>query len=1041
MSKAERIATLSKEEQQQALLEKAKSTVYGGQIAGASLPAIVDAMKRARAAGLPDKSQGYLPDATERSSRTWQRPSPGVLERKSARMLRDFGDKKKDTEWVARLKDRLKLPVMANKLHRKLIEILQESDVVIIPGNTGSGKSTQVPQIILDYAIQAGHGAFTNILCTQPRRISATSVARRVAYERKEDLGFSVGSHVRFAPNLPQRDGYILYCTAGILWQYLQHNPDSVMDGNSHVIIDEVHERSDDVDLVMMTLRELIHQRKAVKRRYPKLLLMSATIKTQDYVTYFSQSTPLGSGLRTQVLEVPGQLFPITDHYLEDVEPVLRRDSDLSVLMTAGETKEYLEQEQRFAEGSPKETPEAEIVDDDDELGPELVPPEPVNLDSIVPHTLAAAYVIHVLKTTSSGDILVFLPGLYDLDKTAEYLEHHQSLQRSARGTGIKIFKLHSALAETNDDVFEDIPKGWRRIVLATDIAETSVTLPDVEHVIDSGTCKDQRRDDVTGNFALECMWTNKQSQRQRKGRAGRVRAGNYYALFSKARYESMDDTRQPDLLHADLTGMALELKAKINPMNIKSAFSKVLDPPPESEVDDAIHKLKNLGALTQDESVTPLGRAMSHMMGEPSMSKAVLLGLLFRCLEPMLLAASFTNGESLVEKPSGSSSPDLLKNRYEFAAGSDSGSIASINAFKALNKAYRDDDDGRVQYLIAEKGLKQSLYASVARNAKQICQQLVSNGLIPEYEMGEDLYPNIPNELNIHAENVPLIKFLLLLSLHPELAARHSRYTFLSGSWLSMPAAKSVNYSVSASLQRRGEGGRVPTKGDLLSYMHGRVVQPGGRVAMVSSNMITPLTAILAADKVALGVDDQKIGLKLDDTINMTLTTTPSSSKVPVATSAVLLREYRKMIERFLQTAFSDIRVRQHTNVDDTTTDVDVGNTMFLQSEHKVRDTFICGLIKVLRADEEAEKALLAQRFEEWCVQDQIKREAMEKKRASIDSARGKKRKTTASDEVDQNGQGENADGPEIQRWSMLGDRKTAATPSSTSLDVRSIC
>lgn len=211
-----------------------------------------------------------------------------------------------------------------NQFVQQVIKTVAENNFCTIVGETGSGKTTQVPQILLDRAIDDGMGSAVNILCTQPRRIAATSVARRVAAERGQNTGKTVGYHVRHDAALPNYSGSITYCTTGILLKQLQ-NPDEVMDSVSHIILDEVHERDINLDFTLIMIKRSFIERARLGKSIPKLILMSATVDTSIFENYFADQRlgPLAGPC--PALRVPGRTFPVQRHYLTDIMNKLKR--------------------------------------------------------------------------------------------------------------------------------------------------------------------------------------------------------------------------------------------------------------------------------------------------------------------------------------------------------------------------------------------------------------------------------------------------------------------------------------------------------------------------------------------------------------------------------------------------------------------------------------------------------------------------------------------------------------------------------------------
>ena len=938
------------------MMEEIKSHVFDGPIPSNVVHPMVNAIRAARGSGLPDKGPGYVAESHWEPA-TPQRPlRADFMQKQSTIMIKDLVKKRKDTKWIKNLHTRKDLPIMAEGRHKKLANALKECDVLIVPGSTGSGKSTQVPQIILDYAVHEGKGGYTNIICSQPRRISAVSVARRVAEERNEPLGQTVGYHVRFLDAPPRKYGSILYCTGGILWNYLHHRPNELLDNTTHILVDEVHERTVEIDLILMVLRKLIHERRAQGLKHPKLLLMSATLKSEDFVRYFSESVDGQPGLRVQTFEIPGRLFPIEETFLDDLLPTLRSNQlpAIKPLMDSHDTKSYVNQE-ISKPGEPTD--------------------EQIARDSYVPPDLVAAAVLQIFTTTvdEGGDILVFLPGMSDIEKTASLLEANRAtLEKNRACKGVSIFKLHSSLSETNDSVFDEVPTGWRRIILASNIAETSITLGGVTHVIDTGTMKLVVQGSENGLRDLRCRWASRQSVQQRRGRAGRIRAGNYYALYSRARLDLFDVNVTPEIQRTDLTSAALSLKTMAKPVDIVSGLCRVPDRPVQREIDAAVKRLQRLGALTEDENVTPLGRTLSLYATKPAAAKALLLGVLFRCLEPMMIAA-IAEDEPLDGRIQDGAAQ--LRSRYLFSEGSGSNSIAAYNAFKELRAAMTSGDSQREQKLATERGLRRSMYTFIGRSARQICGQLHSSGLADMGDMGDDVYPTIPPELNVNADCQPLIKVLLMLSLQPEMAVRWGKHTFYGGQGLLMPQFRSVNDAVSYQVHREQIGTRIPVRGDLVAYGHGRTVSDRKRQTMVDTTSVTPLMAVLFARSVEKTSDTQ---LKLDGAINLNIAALNDAPKLSLAQVLILAMEYRKMLNRFVEVAFSDLHPGRPSQ--DKPKDC---NTMFA-AEHELRGKITAGLVEVLKLDAAVESTVLAERYVRWEEADDRRLKAIEEVQAA---------------------------------------------------------
>ncbi|RMD42015.1 hypothetical protein DV735_g3112, partial [Chaetothyriales sp. CBS 134920] len=801
---------------------------------------MVETLKRVRKLGLPDAAQTY-PLAQPTFGMRFPRFSKQRLERLSQWLLDKWKAKHTDPspEYKSHLEQRKTLPVMAEEVQQEILRKVSENDVLVVRANTGSGKTTQIPQIILDEALSHGKGASCHIAISQPRRISATSVARRVAKERDEPLGESVGYLVRFDSVIPRRSGSLLFCTAGVLLKSLQSHHE-MLTTFSHIIIDEVHERSLITDCTLTLLRDLICERKSQQLPYPKLLLMSATISSRGFADYLTGSR-YGVQLRSAEIDIGGSLFPVKTHYLHDFLPALeaRRGKDpefLKLLSPARKddpTGPYIQHELDFSQTIIAKTQtvavqgidqasldEAEQEGDDDDDEPEALVSDsredPGALAS--PIGLIAATIFHVLKESTSGDILVFLVGWNDIERTAELLESHPAMkQKLGEGKEIRLFKLHSSLTETNERVFDEIPAGCRRLVLATNIAETSITLPDVEHVIDTGKIRQRFFNEQSGLDTFPARWISKSNRQQREGRAGRVRPGNYYGLFSRERAESFDESTPAEITRVDLTEAALDLKASPIVTTVRDFFQRTPTPPKPEAVEYALQYLHRLGALTIDERITPLGRVLARTPVHPSMMRAALMGVLFQCLEPMLVIACLEIDTPMFASNTGGNK--VPASRKLFAADSESDLIADVNAFRKCEAALRSMDIETVGSLAQDHFISTSVVKYMLKVARQLCDELHLAGLLPALDPDQSVFASIPAHLNKHTGCVPLLKALSMNLYNSDLALRKGRllqsFTTSSGA-KSLISHRGVNF-----LAKQEESVRkLRRPNDLLSYI-----------------------------------------------------------------------------------------------------------------------------------------------------------------------------------------------------------------------------
>lgn len=477
-----------------------------------------------------------------------------------------------------------------------LEKALDLHQVVIVAGDTGCGKSTQVPQMILDKWIKEERGADCNILISQPRRISAISLAKCIAQERGEQLGESIGYHVRLNYKRVEDRGGVMFLTTGMLLQGLHSNP--TLEGISHVIVDEVHERSVPTDLLLILLRRLIHSNNNLK-----LVLMSASLSTEELRNYFGKSD-------SALIEVPGALYPLTRHYLLDVFSELNLNS-----------KKYQLQ--------PLTEPGSHPV---------------VNVD----------LVLDIIKAIDSsrppGAILCFLPGWQDINLVQVRLQENEKLKDR-----LWVLPLHSRLPSSEQEqIFEPAPSGMRKVVLATNIAETSLTVKDVVYVVDTGCHKEQRYDSRRDLSVLGNHWISKANGQQRAGRAGRVQPGEVFHLYSENIHKDMSRFPVPEILRISLEHVILQCKAHCGEESALSFLSDALSVPSPRLIGKAVRNLEDLGLLKSNraesvETLTPLGRRVVHFSTPPHLSKALIYASIFKCIDSVAsIAAALSSGRGI---------------------------------------------------------------------------------------------------------------------------------------------------------------------------------------------------------------------------------------------------------------------------------------------------------------------------------------------------------------------------------------------------------
>lgn len=481
----------------------------------------------------------------------------------------------------------------------QIVQVVASAQVTVIQGATGSGKTTQVPQFLLD----ADDGNLKTIVVVQPRRLPAMTVAQRVALERGEPLGVSVGYAVRFDAVWPSSVNSICYMTTGLLLKRLHRGG---LAGISHVIVDEVHERDLNNDLLLAVLRAA-----ACAHSGLKIVLMSATIDPVKFQLYMDTASSHG-GAQTDAPSVPslaveGRCFEVETYYLEDAIEMLQwpgtrerdKGSGSGGTMNTCDQSYYSAQTVQVLGAMPEQ---------------------------MIPLELARGILGHVLSQRSAedtGGVLIFLPTWGMMSFMAKMLREEPSLNQACH-----IVMLHSQVPKEEQLwAFQPPPPGLTKVVISTNIAESSVTIDDISVVIDSCRVKLNFFSVATGLSQNQVSWTGRMNMEQRKGRAGRTRPGVCYRLCSRQRFEAgLEDEVPPEITRAPLTDSALLVKS-LNLGDVGAVLSQCLDPPSKDAVDQAISELCAIGAMDEHRELTPLGRIVSRLPINPHFGVALMMG------------------------------------------------------------------------------------------------------------------------------------------------------------------------------------------------------------------------------------------------------------------------------------------------------------------------------------------------------------------------------------------------------------------------------
>ncbi|KAL8267605.1 hypothetical protein R6Q59_004949 [Mikania micrantha] len=507
----------------------------------------------------------------------------------------------------------------AYKVKDAILKYISKNQVVIISGETGCGKTAQVPQFILESEINSLRGATCSIICTQPRRISAMSVSERIAVERGEKLGENVGYKVRLEGK-KGRNTHLLFCTSGILLRRLLIDKD--LKGVTHVIMDEVHERGIDEDFLLTIMKELLPCRPELR-----LVLMSATVNAEIFSSYFD-GAPL--------IQIPGVTYPVRTHFLENI-----LESTGYILTADNQINDYgqvwkLNKQTLNKRKSQIIAAVGEALVSADYSGYSQQTKESLlcwNPDCIN-FNLIECILCNICENEKPGGVLVFMTGWDDISALKEKLQAHSVLGDQDR---VLLLTCHSSMSSSEQRlIFEKVATGMRKIVLATNIAETSITIDDLVFVIDCGKAKEASYDALNNTPCLLPSWISKVSAIQRRGRCGRAQPGECYHLYPKCVYDDFADYPLPKILKSPLQSLCLQIKS-LNLGSISGFLSRALQSPELLAVQNAIEYLKLIGALDENENLTILGGYLAMLPMEPKHGKMLVMSAVLNCLDPIL--------------------------------------------------------------------------------------------------------------------------------------------------------------------------------------------------------------------------------------------------------------------------------------------------------------------------------------------------------------------------------------------------------------------
>ncbi|XP_029469654.1 ATP-dependent RNA helicase DHX33 [Rhinatrema bivittatum] len=533
---------------------------------------------------------------------------------------------------------RRNLPIF--QARAQLIGQLRQLDSAVLIGETGSGKTTQIPQ----YLYEADIGRQGVIAVTQPRRVAAISLATRVSEEKKTELGKLLGYTVRFE-DVTSEETKIKFLTDGMLLREAIGDP--LLRRYSVVILDEAHERTIHTDVLFGVVKAAQKQRKELGKLPLKVIVMSATMDVDQFSRYFSAAPVL---------------------YLEG------RQHSIQIYYTKQPQSDYLQA------------------------------------------ALVSVFQIHQ-EAPSSQDILVFLTGQEEIEamtKTCRDIAKHLPDVHPQ----MMVMPLYASLPHSQQlRVFQSTPKGCRKVILSTNIAETSITITGIKYVVDTGMVKAKKYSPESGLEVLAVQRVSKAQAWQRTGRAGREDSGVCYRLYTEDEFEKFDKMTVPEIQRCNLASVMLQLLALKIP-NVLT-FDFMSRPSPEA-IQAAIEQLDLLGAVEHKEdqiTLTPVGRKMAAFPLEPRFSKTILLSPKFHCTEEILSIISLLSVDSVLYNPP-SKRDEIQAVRKKFTS-SEGDHITLLNIYRAFKNLGRNKEWCRENFVNSRN---MALVSDVRSQLRDIC-------------------------------------------------------------------------------------------------------------------------------------------------------------------------------------------------------------------------------------------------------------------------------------------------------------------------------
>ncbi|XP_068697399.1 ATP-dependent RNA helicase DHX33-like [Montipora foliosa] len=568
----------------------------------------------------------------------------GVSQRESnGQSKHNYSDSQhhRQTSPLSSRKQRFSLPIYSGRT--AIIAEVRMKESIIIVGETGSGKTTQIPQYIYEDRLTK-LGA---IACTQPRRVAAISIAQRVAKEMSVHLGEEVGYTVRFE-DVTSEKTRVKYMTDGMLLR--EAIGDSLLLRYAVVILDEAHERTVHTDVLFGVVKSAQRMRKENNQKPLKIVVMSATLEADHFSRYFNGA---------KVLYIEGRQHPI------------------QMMYTVEQQKDY------------------------------------------VHAALVTIMQLHQ-EMPPGGDILVFLTGQDEIESLAKLVT--DCAQHCASDCPeLLVCPMFASLPSQHQmKVFISAPLGKRKVILATNIAETSITIPGVKYVIDTGFVKGKAFHPKTGLDMLQVQPVSKAQARQRTGRAGRETSGVCYRLYTEEQFDELKEATTPEIQRCNLATVILQLMA----LGISDVVNfDFLDRPPQDAIETAFEQLVVLGAVRKGSGgyeLMPLGRQMAEFPLEPRLAKVILCSQRFNCSEEIITIVALLSVDSLTYTPQ-SKRDHAIAIRKKFTS-SEGDQMTLLNIYRAY-RAVNGNKEWCFQHFINSQTVKQVM--DIRKQLREICVRM----------------------------------------------------------------------------------------------------------------------------------------------------------------------------------------------------------------------------------------------------------------------------------------------------------------------------